>query len=331
MSNLRKATSWRPTAALVLVALAGVGLATPAASAADPPVPPSPGRLVDIGGRRLHLHCTGSGSPAVIVENGFGGFSIDFALVQPDVAKFTQICTYDRAGCAWSDPGAATGTIEQTVDDLHLLLRTAGIRPPYVLVGASLGGIFVRAYHRRYPDEVVGLVLDDPTSDEGLGYRVYGKDKPIYEMSAADMREVTRPLLRHPPPPPKLPTKLEEPLDRLPQDLQAARLWASRKLLAERDVVSLAITDESWRQEFIALRRKRLRQEHPLGSLPLIVLGRKQSDWKTRQRHLAELKGLSSAGKLTIAENSGHEIHLYRPELVVESIREVVAAARRRK
>jgi pimeloyl-ACP methyl ester carboxylesterase len=332
MSSFRNVTSRRQTAALVLVALAGLGQATPAASAADPPVPPPPGRLVDLGGRRLHLHCTGSGSPAVIVENGNGGFSIDFAPVQPEVAKFTQICTYDRAGYAWSDAGPAQGTVEQTMDDLHLLLRTAGIRPPYVLVGASIGGIFTRAYQRRYPDEVAGMVLDDPTSDEGLGYRINGKDRLIYEMSAADMRESGRAFLRKPPPPPEVPTKLEEPLDRLPPDLQAARLWATRKLLADRDLVSLVtVTNESWRQEFIALRRERLRQEHPLGNLPLIVLGRKQSDWKTRQRHLAELKGLSSAGKLVIAENSGHEIHLYRPELVVESIREVVAAARQRK
>ena len=74
----------------------------------------------------------------------------------------------------------------------------------------------------------------------------------------ADMREVGKAVLRNPPPPPKLPTKLGAPLDRLPQDLQAARLWASRKLLAERDLACLTITDESWRQEFIALRRERL-------------------------------------------------------------------------
>jgi pimeloyl-ACP methyl ester carboxylesterase len=287
--------------------------------------------LVDLGGRRLHLHCTGSGSPAVIVENGGGSFSIDFALVQPEVAKFTQICSYDRAGCAWSDPGPAMLSVEQTVDDLHLLLRKAGVRPPYVLVGASLGGIFTRAYQRRYPDEIVGMVLDDPTSDEGLGYRVKGKDTPIYEMTAADMRELIRPLLRNPPLAPELPTKLEEPLDRLPPKWQAARLWASRKYLADRDWVNLANSDESFRQEFIALRRERLRQAHSLGNLPLIVLGRPQSDNERRQKQLADLTALSSAGKLVIAKDSGHEIHLYRPELVVQAIRDVVNAAQQNK
>jgi pimeloyl-ACP methyl ester carboxylesterase len=264
------------------------------------------------------------------MENGSSGFSVDWALVQPEVAKLTQVCTYDRAGHAWSEPGPARGAVEPTIDDLHHLLRKAGIRPPYVLVGASLGGIYTRAYQRRYPEEVVGLVLDDPTSDEGLGYRVHGKDKLIHEMSAQDMRENLMPLVRkgwHREPP----TKLGEPYDRLPNDLRVARLWASRKLVAEDDIYQELVTAESWRQEFIALRRERLHQEHSLGSLPLIVLGRKQTDWQTRQRHLAELKALSSAGKLIVAEDSGHEIHLYRPELVVQAIREVVTAARDKK
>jgi hypothetical protein len=177
---------------------------------------------------------------------------------------------------------------------------------------------------------VVGLVLDDPTSDEGLGYRVNGKDKLIHEMSAQDMRECFKPLLRtgwHR----EAPTRVEEPYDRLPKGLQAARLWAARKFVAEDDIYQELVSAESWRQEFIALRRERLRREHPLGSLPLIVLGRKQRDWETRQRHLSELKALSSAGKLTVAEESGHEIHLYRPELVVQAIREVVTAPRDKK
>jgi hypothetical protein len=144
------------------------------------------------------------------------------------------------------------------------------------------------------------------------------------------MRECFKPLLRdgwHR----KAPTKLGEPYDRLPKDLQTARLWAARKFVAEDDIYQELVAAQSWRQEFTALRRERLGQEHPLGSLPLIALGRKQSDWETRQRHLAELKALSSAGKLVIAKDSGHEIHLYRPDLVVEAIREVVTAARGKK
>jgi pimeloyl-ACP methyl ester carboxylesterase len=136
--------------------------------------PPPLGRLIDIGSRRLHLYCVGKGSPAVIIENGQSSFSIDWGLVQPEVAKITRVCTYDRAGYAWSERGPATGSVEQTTDDLHLLLRTAGVRPPYVLVGASIGALYVQGYQRRYPNEVVGLVLDDPAGEEGLKYMVNG-------------------------------------------------------------------------------------------------------------------------------------------------------------
>ena len=92
--------------------------------------------------------------------NGQSSFSIDWALVQPQVARLTRVCTYDRAGYAWSERGPATGSVEQTTDDLHLLLRTAGVHPPYILVGHSIGGLYVQGYQRRYPREVVGTCAD---------------------------------------------------------------------------------------------------------------------------------------------------------------------------
>jgi len=217
--------------------------------------------------------------------------------------------------------------VEQTTDDLHLLLRTAGVRPPYVLVGASIGALYAQGYQRRYGNEVVGLVLDDPAGEEGAKYMVNGKDMPIYEMSSADMRTAFKPLFTKPPhyDPPK---QIEEPYDRLPPNLQPLRLWASQKFFAEMDVINDLITADSWRSEFIALRRRRLASPHPLGDLPLIVLGRNQEDNPTRQKDLRALTALSSTGKLIIAENSGHAIHLYRPELVTRSINEVVRGAR---
>ena len=290
--------------------------------------PPAPGRLVDIGSRQLHLYCIGNGAPTVVMENGQSSFSVDWGLVQPEIAKVTRVCTYDRAGYAWSERGPATGSVEQTTDDLHLLLRTAGERPPYVLVGASIGALYAQGYQRRYPDEVVGFVFDDPAGEEGAKYMVNGKDMPIYEMTGADMRTAFKPLFIKPPhydPP----TKIEEPYDRLPANLQPLRLWAWQKFFAEMDVVNDLITADSWRSEFIALRRRRLAKPHPLGNIPLIVLGRNQEDNATRQRDLQSLTALSSIGKLIIAENSGHAIHLYRPELVIQSIRDVVSAARR--
>jgi pimeloyl-ACP methyl ester carboxylesterase len=297
-------------------------------SAGDPKpgasTPARVGKLVDLGGRRLHAIISGKGSPAVVVENGSGAFSIDWALVQSEVAKFTQICTYDRAGSAWSDPGPVMDGVEQTVDDLHLLLRKAGIRPPYVLVGASLGGIFVRAYQRRNPEQVAGLVLVDATHEEGFGFG--GKLLPF--MSAEEVQRLFESFREKPPPPAKLPTAVEDPIDRLPQELQASRLWADRKYQANRDFSRGMVTVDSWRQESIALRRQRLSEAHPLGNLPLTVLARTKDSDARRRKLQTELAALSSVGRLVWAENSGHEIHLYRPGVVVQAIREMVAGVR---
>src|SRR5262250_395537 len=105
--------------------------------ASSPQAYPPPGRMVDIGGRSLHLNCAGKGSPTVILMAGGGAFSIDWALVQPKVARDARVCSYDRAGLAWSDPGPADETVEQTISDLHLLLKNAAETGPFLLVGAS--------------------------------------------------------------------------------------------------------------------------------------------------------------------------------------------------
>lgn len=114
-----------------------------------------PGRLVDIGGRKLHLYCTGKGSPTVILVAGGGAFSIDWARVQPKIAENTRVCSYDRAGLAWSDPGPDEETVEETVNDLHSLLHVSGERAPYVLVSRGVdrrhfhSGVSTRLFQRR--------------------------------------------------------------------------------------------------------------------------------------------------------------------------------------
>ncbi|HWR73601.1 MAG TPA: alpha/beta fold hydrolase, partial [Nitrospirota bacterium] len=127
---------------------------------------PPPGRIVDVGGYRLHLNCTGEGSPTVILESGMNEFSLSWALVQPGVAKFTRVCSYDRAGLGWSDPGRAPRTSETIVRELHALLRAAGITGPLVLAGHSFGGMNARLYARRYPNEVAGMVLVDSAHED---------------------------------------------------------------------------------------------------------------------------------------------------------------------
>ena len=125
---------------------------------------PPPGRLVDIGGRRLHFVESGEGSPVVILEAGIAASSLSWSLVQPHAAKFAHVCSYDRAGLGWSDRYREPPTSERSIQDLRALLTATGVSAPYVLVGHSYGALLVRAYAARYPDSVAGLVLVDPVS-----------------------------------------------------------------------------------------------------------------------------------------------------------------------
>ena len=145
--------------ALLLIAVAG-GLTTVGLSTA--PQAAGTGQLVDIGGRRLYLQCDGSGSPVVILEAGLGGSSSSWAKIQPAVAATTTVCSYDRAGHGRSDDAPALQDANAIAKDLHELLAKASIAGPYVLVGHSSGGPYVRVFTANYPDEVVGMVLLDP-------------------------------------------------------------------------------------------------------------------------------------------------------------------------
>lgn len=122
---------------------------------------PMPGRLVDVGGYRLHIDCTGEGSPTVVLESGLGATWLAWYRVQPLLAPFTRVCSYDRAGMGWSDASPKPRTAKVIAEELHRLLQNAGIRGPYVLVGHSLGGMYVRLFARLYPEEASALVLVD--------------------------------------------------------------------------------------------------------------------------------------------------------------------------
>jgi pimeloyl-ACP methyl ester carboxylesterase len=126
--------------------------------------------MVDIGGYQLHIHCMGEGSPTVILETLSGGMSPYWAWVQPAVAAHTRVCAYDRAGRAWSQPRphAAEDPAQQTALELHTLLEKAGIPGPYILVGHSIGGVYIRRYTGLFPEEVSGVVLVDAAHPEQL-------------------------------------------------------------------------------------------------------------------------------------------------------------------
>ena len=123
-----------------------------------------PGRLYDVGDHRLHLDCTGSGGPTVVLMSGLGGFSAGWARIAPAVAGTTRVCAYDRAGQGWSEDASEPQDGVAAARDLHTLLDRAGEDGPYVLVGHSIGGDYAMTYAARYPEQVAGMVLLDATS-----------------------------------------------------------------------------------------------------------------------------------------------------------------------
>jgi pimeloyl-ACP methyl ester carboxylesterase len=124
-----------------------------------------PGRMVDAGGHQLHIFCTGTGSPTVVLEAGGAGMSAAWGWVQPRVQTVTRVCSYDRAGLGWSEAGDRPYRLDDVAPSLKALLDRAGERPPYVLAGQGLGAAFATIYASRFGDEVAAVVLIDPPAE----------------------------------------------------------------------------------------------------------------------------------------------------------------------
>jgi pimeloyl-ACP methyl ester carboxylesterase len=291
---------------------------------------PPPGRLVDIGGRKLHLLCAGKGTPTIILVAGGGAFAIDWTLVLQRIDSNTRVCAYDRAGLGWSDPGPAEETVEETVSDLHKLLRASREKGPYVLVGASIAGIFIQAYQHRYPGEVAALVFTN--SSNRVGFAAKNKVDLIWKLSEDEIKSA----FPFPPSNAKreIPVKAPDPFDRLPEKEQAMWLWLNQQMLDKWDKSpggpeSLV----SWRREFLREFEASDKSSRPLlGKLPVLVLASdpaaEDSLKHSRDGAAARLDFLSVNTLHITASGSGHEIHLYQPERVVYALRLVIHALR---
>jgi pimeloyl-ACP methyl ester carboxylesterase len=312
---------------------------------AKPPLPP-PGRLIDVGGWRLHLNCAGEGKPGqptVILEAGLGDFSVEWSLVQLEVAKFARVCSYDRAGDGWSELGPHPRTMRQIVYELHTLLQNAAVKPPLVLVGHSYGGCLVRLYAMTYPQEVVGMVLVEAGADNP---RRFSEGKLVQSSDLVKNQEI-------PPVKTSGPLRIDDitadalkqmkagaqslaanpnspPRDKLPPDAQRMRAWA----LGQVGHIAAGVNPFE-HEELAILRNERTKKPYPLGDIPLIVLTRgipDENDKALEEEHRRDheaIATMSRKGKLIVATRSGHHVQLDEPELVINAIRQVLSDAQK--
>jgi pimeloyl-ACP methyl ester carboxylesterase len=288
---------------------------------------PPLGQMVDMGGYSLHLYCSGesqAGEPTVIVEAGAASVSLMWALVQDGVSKSARICTYDRAGLGWSEPSPRPRTAGVIVDELHNLLVNAGIESPYILVGHSLGGIFVREYQYNYPDEVAGLILVD-SGDGDLATYMAGTS---YLQTMNQFIDISRTfsgtglirvftgisaLFPSEPGYETLPTGI-------PETIQAMMIKTT-----EAGTVEVAALPIIWDENRA--------HKTSLGELPLTVivhgycsscskdpveLAKEEAAWLAMQESLASL---SNNSELIIADpQTGHDVQIDQPGLIIEAI-----------
>ena len=303
--------------------------------------PPPLGRLVDLGGYRLHLDCTGKGKRTVVFSNGAGDFSFDWYLVQTKVAQFARACSYDRGGEAWSDLGPKPRTAPQEAHDLGRLLKRAGEKGPYILVGQSAGGPIARLFQQEYPKQVAAIVFVDAAHEDGRLFmngklirpRDLSKDRPIPPVrdSVADADKLTdsdRTQIRAIVQKYDIKGSIDPPFDKLPPDIQKLRLWA-----LGQDSHFAAMDDEYGPEEGAFMYQKRHETAHPLGTLPVIVLTRSRNEYpkavaeqmtKEHDAQQADLAELSENSKHIVVPDSGHHIQLDQPDAVVSAIDELV-------
>jgi pimeloyl-ACP methyl ester carboxylesterase len=286
---------------IVVTALTGATyqwLATRKDLAATPP----PGRLVDIGGYRLHLWCTGDGAPAVIL----GGSSAVWGFVQPDVARFTRVCSYDRAGMGYSDPGPSPRTARRIASELDELLARSGIGGPVVLVGASIAGFYVRVFASDHPARAAGLVLVDAShEDQAHDVPPMARFVPLLStIGALRLFGVS------------FGQRVESLAPSVRQFARATSFRAAGYQAAADEIIHI-------RESASEVRSSRRTLTIPV----LVVIGGRGADenWRQLQRDQASL---SERGCLMIAQESGHVVSVDQPVVVVDAIRTVVETAR---
>jgi pimeloyl-ACP methyl ester carboxylesterase len=269
---------------------------------------PPPGQLVDVGGYRLHLWCTGNGEPAVILDAGLGGTSTGWGFVQPEVARFTRVCSYDRAGMGYSDSGPTPRTARRIANELGELLSRGGIAGPVVLAGESIAGFTIRVFASDHPDRAAGLVLVD-ASHEDDAHEVPGMARFVPLLSTIGVFRLLGVSFGQ---------RAESLAPSVRRYAQATTFRAAGYQAAADEIMHIEDTVSEVRSS----RRK-------LAIPVLVITGARGSDanWRRLQQDQASL---SERGCLITAQQSGHVVALDQPDVVVNAIRAVVETARGR-
>ena len=304
---------------VVLLSVAGF-LYENVSEARDRRFNPMEGKMVAVNGQKMHIDCLGDSGPTVILDSGLGDSYVSWRKVQPEIARFVRVCSYDRAGLGYSDSSSRSRTSKDIAEELHALLQAAQVAPPYVLVGHSMAGYDIRLYTSLYPKEVAGLVFVDashPDQDNRF-------PPELKNLEGSWGREAEFLAYSHPFGLPRLLDFCDtNPVDRAANCNFHSALENYAELKAFPQSAAQAASTG------------------PFGDIPLVVLShdpdRPSSDlppdlakpvndaWDKMQE---ELSHLSTRGSRVIAKGSAHYIQSDRPELVIDAIRKVVTDAR---
>jgi pimeloyl-ACP methyl ester carboxylesterase len=261
------------------------------------------GKLVDVGGYRLHISCAGSGGPSVILEYGLEASYLDWRMVQPEIARFTRVCVYDRAGYGWSDSSPRPRVPSVMAEELHTLLHNSGEPSPYILVAHSFGSYNAIMFAHQFPEDVFGLVLVDGMDTPS--------DFPFHWRKRIDLRAMQA---------------------AIPFGIPRWRGWcggaAPEHLRGEKQAITCRanLYNTFYRErESLSASAQEIRDIGSLGDKPLIVIARDpslepsgRSGWKLIQEE--KLK-LSTHAELVVATGSGHDVPITRPDLIIAAVR----------
>jgi pimeloyl-ACP methyl ester carboxylesterase len=291
------------TVLILALALAGCGGTPEVTPTSTPAEAERISGNFDVGGRSLYINCKGAGSPTVVLDAGYGGSTYDWSWVHDDIAEFTRVCAYDRAGNGNSDPATPPRTTMDLAEELHTLLVNARIQGPYILVGHSFAGHIIRLYTSQYPEEVVGVLLVD--------VRHGNDDARILEIL-----------------PPETPEDSEELIGLREQITAALEGRSLDDLSMNPEGIDILASDEE------------ARAAGSMGDIPLIVISTEYFPvasgipadiafdlnqlWVELQNSLVDL---SSNGTQVIATGSSHMVQIDKPELVIDAVNSLVGMA----